>query len=65
MEAIGLPPMQAAYLMYVLVPKPKGGFRGICVFSGLVRLWQFLARPQWDGWIRANDRAFYSCGRMR
>ena len=65
MEAIGMPPPQLATLSYVLLPKPRGGFRPICIFPGAIRIWSKCRRPFLSPWVAANDRVYFNCGTGR
>ena len=54
-ERIGSFPEQAAFLVFPLIPKPKGGMRAILAASGLVRVWERLRRPQADGFLESSE----------
>eukprot|EP00969_Alexandrium_andersonii_P128226 5666282-Alexandrium_andersonii.AAC.1 len=50
MEVVGMPPHQMELLSYVLLPKPAGGYKGICIFAGLMRIWARCRRPVASAW---------------
>ena len=65
MEVVGYPPPQIALLLFILLDKPKGGKRAICLLSSFVRIWAFVRRPLVEEWKAANDRPDLACGTGR
>eukprot|EP00972_Heterocapsa_arctica_P066002 9738258-Heterocapsa_arctica.AAC.1 len=45
-EACGTLPSQVQALLFVLLPKPKGGMRPIALFRSLFRLWSRVRRSE-------------------
>ena len=64
-ERLGRPPSQLAVIIYVLLPKPRGGLRPIAIFCGLYRLWAKARKPELMKWDMQFPRPFFACGTGR
>ncbi len=57
-EMTGRWPSQIGLVPMPLIPKPKGGYRGIGILPGLYRLWAKARRPMAEAWERDNPRGY-------
>ena len=64
-EALGAWPRQVAMVMTVLLPKPKGGWRGIGLFPGLHRLYTRVRQPYFQLWEARNWRPYFAAAAGR
>ena len=64
-ELVGILPPQAVECIAPLIPKPKGGYRDICIFSALVRVRLRARRSLCDAWSAAHAESFFVAGTSR
>ena len=62
-EACGQLPDNVISPLVVLIPKPKGGFRPIGIFTSIERLWAKVRRWHADKWQRDNFRHYLACAK--
>ena len=64
-ESIGFFPAQLWWMMFPLLEKPKGGFRGVLLCAGPVRVWERLRRPELAAFTEMTRRPFWAFGAGR
>ena len=64
-ECVGLFPQQQAFMLLVLLEKPKGGFRSILLAPSLSRLWQRMRRDTLGEFEAAAVRDYWAASRGR
>jgi len=59
-EAVGFLPRAAELTQYLLIPEPKGGRRGVALYTSLYRVWAKGRKYLADAWERQNARPFFA-----
>jgi len=62
MERQGRMPPQTEVLLMVMLSKPQGGVRPICMFPAIYRVWMKIRRPHCDMWETKWHRPFFTMG---
>ncbi len=59
-ELLGTMPRQCRLVTAPLLEKPKGGFRPICIYASLYRIWAKARQPVAAEWEERHQRAYLS-----